>query len=217
MGIKKAELAIEGGETLQVMFNPASYNLSFAASYSEKRVIGLDGPIGQYIAGDSETLEMTLYFDTYQPPTVANPAEGGTDVTRITRKLAALVQIKGSLHRPPKVTFRWGGIHFSGVIVSVRQAYTMFLPDGMPVRARVDLTFKSILDVKQSRHQSPFESPDRTKLRTVHEGDQLWNYAWEEYGDMEQWRLIAKENGIMNPLDITPGQKIRIPALQDEI
>lgn len=213
MGIKKAVLSIEGGETMQVMFNPASYDLTFSAAYSEKQIVGLDGPIGQYVAGNSETLEMTLYFDTYQPPTMQNPSEGGTDVTKVTGKLAALVQIKGSLHRPPKVTFKWGGIQFSGVVTNVRQSYTMFLADGMPVRAKVDLTFKSLLDVKQSKLESPFESPDRTKLRVIHEKEQLWNYAWEEYGDIEQWRAIAKENGIMNPLDIVPGQKINLPAL----
>ncbi|MCH5344159.1 MAG: hypothetical protein J1E64_08970 [Acetatifactor sp.] len=213
MGIKKATLSIEGGETLQVMFNPASYNLSFSATYSEKRIVGLDGPIQQYVAGNSETLEMTLYFDTYQPPTLQNASESGTDVTKITKKLAALVQIDGSLHRPPKVTFKWGGIQFSGVVTNVNQSYTMFLADGMPVRAKVDLTFKSLLDVKQSKLQSPFESPDRTKLRVIHEKEQLWNFAWEEYGDIEEWRSIARENKILNPLDIVAGQRIKLPAL----
>lgn len=213
MGIKKATLSIEGGETLQVMFNPASYNLSFSATYSEKRIVGLDGPIQQYVAGNSETLEMTLYFDTYQPPTLQNASESGTDVTKITKKLAALVQIDGSLHRPPKVTFKWGGIQFSGVVTNVNQSYTMFLADGMPVRAKVDLTFKSLLDVKQSKLQSPFESPDRTKVRIIHEKEQLWNFAWEEYGDIEEWRSIARENKILNPLDIVAGQRIKLPAL----
>ena len=89
----------------------------------------------------------------------------------------------------------------------------MFLADGMPVRARVDLTFKSMLDAEKSKMVSPFESPDRTKVRTLREGEQLWNYAWQEYGDLEQWRAIARENGIMNPLDVAPGQKIKLPAL----
>ena len=101
MGLVKAKLIIEDAGELEVMFNPESYNLSFSASYSEKKVMGLDGPITQYIAGDSQTLDMTLHFDTYQPPTLKNPKESGTDVTKITRKLAALVFIKGSLHRPP--------------------------------------------------------------------------------------------------------------------
>ena len=213
MGLVKAKLIIEDAGELEVMFNPESYNLSFSASYSEKKVLGLDGPITQYIAGDSQTLDMTLHFDTYQPPTLKNPKESGTDVTKITRKLAALVFIKGSLHRPPLVTFQWGGLNFKGVVTNVKQTCTMFLADGMPVRARVDLTFKSMLDAEKSKMVSPFESPDRTKVRTLREGEQLWNYAWQEYGDLEQWRAIARENGIMNPLDVAPGQKIKLPAL----
>lgn len=214
MGIQKATLKIEDvREPLEVMFNPESYNLSFSAAYSEKKVAGLDGPISQYVAGESQTLDMTLYFNTYKMPTLTSPHESGTDVTKLTRKLAALVFIKGSLHRPPKVTFRWGGLNFTGVITSVKQTYTMFLSDGMPVRAKVDLTFKSLLDVKTSKMVSPFESPDRTKVRTLRDGDSLWNFAWEEYGDAEQWRVIAAANGIMNPLDIETGQRIKLPAL----
>ncbi len=214
MGFKKAELLIEGeSKALKVMFNPESYNLSFSASYSEKKVVGLDGPISQFISGDSQTLDMTLFFDTYKPPTLKKPQEGGSDVTKQTRKLAELLYIKGSLHRPPKVTFKWGGLQFSGVVTNVKQSCTMFLSDGKPVRAKVDITFKSVLDVKKSKMISPFESPDRTKVRTIHEGEQLWNYAWEEYGEPERFREIAKENGILNPLDIVPGQRIKLPAL----
>ncbi|MFR5601848.1 MAG: hypothetical protein ACLTKI_05590 [Lachnospiraceae bacterium] len=212
--MEKAKLTIEEiPEDLEVMFNPESYQLSFSASYSEKKVAGLDGPISQYIAGDSQTLDMTLYFDTYKPPTLKDPGESGTDVSALTRKLAALVFIKGSLHRPPKVTFKWGALKFSGVVTNVKQTYTMFLRDGTPVRAKVEVTFKSLLDVEKSKMVSPFESPDRTKVKTVHEGDRLWNYAWEEYGDTSKWREIAKANGMMNPLDIAPGQKIKLPAL----
>ena len=60
---------------------------------------------------------------------------------------------------------------------------------------------------------SPFESPDRTKSRVVVEGMSLWSLAYEEYDDCEKWRIIARANHIMNPLDIRPGQVIRIPAL----
>ena len=44
----------------------------------------------------------------------------------------------------------------------------------------------------------------------------LWSIAYEEYDDCEKWREIAKANNIMNPLDIRPGQVIRIPALDSD-
>lgn len=223
MGLTKAKLVIEkesGSKTIDVLFNPSEYQLTDGASYSEKRVPGLDGPIVQYISGDATELSVSLFLDTYVPGgsslLSAVPGMGGnssTDVSAITKDIADATSIVGSLHRPPKVTFKWGSLNFEGVITKVSHTYTMFTESGMPVRAKVNLTFKSLISPGDSKRKSPFESPDRTKYRTITEGTQLWSLAYAEYGDPEMWKLIAKENGIMNPLDIRPGQVVRLPAV----
>lgn len=223
MGLTKAKLVIEketGSKTIDVLFNPSEYQLTDGASYSEKRVPGLDGPIIQYISGDATELSVSLFLDTYVPGgsslLSAVPGLGGnssTDVSAITKEIAEATSIVGSLHRPPKVTFKWGSLNFEGVITKVSHTYTMFTESGMPVRAKVNLTFRSLISPEDSKRKSPFESPDRTKYRTITEGTQLWSLAYAEYGDPEMWKLIAKENGIMNPLDIRPGQVVRLPAI----
>lgn len=169
--------------------------------------------IGQYIAGNSTTLNVTLMFNTYNPPTLENPTEGGKDVTGYTKQIADLTLIDGKLHRVPKVTFSWGSIQFTGIVTEVKENYTMFLADGKPVRAKVDVTFKSVYNVKNDKRVSPLESPDRTKVKTVMQGDSLWSIAAKEYEDPEKWKVIAKENGILNPLDIYPGQILKLPPL----
>ncbi len=211
--VTKAVLIIEGGGRIQVEFNPSEYNLESGIHYSEKNIPGLDGPIGQFIAGNSTTLNVTFFFNTYKPPTLEKDSEGGSDVTKYTKKIADLIAIKGSLHRAPMVTFSWGSIQFTGFIVSVKENYTMFLADGMPVRAKVDVTFKSVYDISKKKRVSPFESPDRTKVRTVLQGEALWSIAAEEYGQPERWRVIARENGILNPLNVRPGQILKLPPL----
>lgn len=215
MGLEKAYLEVEGkGGSIPVMFNPSEYNLSRGVNYAEKRIPGLEGPIMQFLSGENVTLDLSLVFDTYEPPSLQNQGkEGGTDVTIKTRELSRLLSINGSLHRPPVVWFVWGSLLFHGIVTKIDESYTMFLASGMPVRAKVKLTFQSLYDPEEGKMQEPFESPDRTKVRTIQEGEQLWHYAWEEYGDPEQWRVIAKANGIRNPLSIAPGQKIKLPAL----
>ncbi len=228
MALEKAILIIEGEgkeETLKVQFNPAEYQLGHTVNYSEKNIPGFPGPITQFISGASTTLSLSLTFDTYDTPEDGirkiNPKGGldqlqrhkPTDVSKLTRKLEKMVNIAGGLHRPPTVKFAWGALSFKGVVTDMKQTFTMFLPDGVPVRARVELNLKSVIDVANKKKESPFESPDRTKFRTVHEGENLWNFAAQEYGDPEMWRVIARENGLMNPLDLTPGQIIRLPAL----
>ncbi len=215
--MEKAFIEIQDGsiepKKIEVMFNPESYNLSYGVSYSEKKIPGLDGPVSQFIAGESMTLDMTLFFDTYEPPT-DQKEEGGDNVAEKTKKLAQLLLIDGSLHRPPTVKFCWGKLQFSGYVASLKESYTMFLSNGTPVRAKADISFKSLLNADDSRRQAPFESPDRTKIRVLHEKEQLWQYAWEEYGDAERWRDIAVRSGIRNPLLTEPGMVIHLPAIQ---
>lgn len=212
---EKAVIEVEGktaDDWIEVMFNPESYQISQGASYSEKKIPGLDGPISQFIAGESMTLDMTLYFDTYEPPT-PEKGEGGTNVGAKVAQLTQLVKIDGSLHRPPGVSFCWGKLKFHGYVTSVKASYTMFLSDGTPVRAKADISLRSLLDADESKRQAPFESPDRTKVRILHENEQLWQYAFQEYGDAERWREIAVQNGIDDPLLVEAGMVLTLPAL----
>lgn len=233
MGLTKAKLIIEkeiGSDTIDVLFNPTEYRLSDGATYSEKKVPGLDGPILQYINGETTELSVSLFLNTYVAQggfsltsTVTSAvtsmiglggdSSGSSDVSAITKKIADTTSIDGSLHRPPKVTFQWGSLNFTGVITKVDHTYTMFTESGMPVRAKVNLTFKSVISPGDSKRKSPFESPDRTKYRIVKEGIQLWDLAAAEYGDPGMWKVIAEANGLMNPLDIKPGQIIKLPAI----
>lgn len=224
MGLTKAKLIIEkesGSNTIDVLFNPSEYQLTDGASYSEKKIPGLDGPVIQYISGDATELSVSLFLDTYVPNTpsllpVSIPGLGGdnsSDVSKITKEIAETTSIDGSLHRPPKVKFQWGSLNFEGIVTKVSHTYTMFTESGMPVRAKVNLTFKSLISLSDQRRKSPFESPDRTKYRTVREGIQLWDLAYAEYGDPDMWKVIAKANGIMNPLDIKAGQVVKLPAV----
>ena len=221
MGLTKAKLEIEkevGMSIVEVLFNPSEYQLTDGASYSEKKIPGLDGPILQYISGDATELSLNLFLDTYVPPAASSLISFGTpkestDVSNITKQIADATSIDGSMHRPPKVTFRWGSLNFEGVVTKMNHTYTMFTESGMPVRAKVSLTFKSLISPQDTKRKSPFESPDRTKYRTLRQGTGLWDIANREYGDPDMWKVIARENGILNPLDVRPGQVVKLPAL----
>lgn len=221
MGLTKAKLEIEkevGMSIVEVLFNPSEYQLTDGANYSEKKIPGLDGPIFQYISGDATELSLNLFLDTYVPPKASSLISFGTpkestDVSNITKQIADATSIDGSMHRPPKVTFRWGSLNFEGVVTKMNHTYTMFTESGMPVRAKVSLTFKSLISPQDTKRKSPFESPDRTKYRTLRQGMGLWDIANMEYGDPDMWKVIARENGILNPLDVRPGQVVKLPAL----
>ena len=220
MGLTKAKLEIEkevGKTVIEVLFNPSEYQLTDSANYSEKKVPGMDGPIIQYVSGNATELSLNLFLDTYVAKSSSmiplGSSGSSSDVSYITKQIADATSIDGSLHRPPKVTFKWGSLNFQGVVTRFNHTYTMFTESGMPVRAKVSLTFKALISPKDSSRKSPFESPDRTKYRTIRQGVGLWDIANMEYGDPDMWKVIARENGILNPLDVRPGQVVKLPAL----
>lgn len=213
MGFVMAKLIPEKGEEITCQFNPTEFDVSNSAKYAERTIPGGRGTISQFVSGESPTLTVSLLFDTYIAPTVDKQKESGTDVSILTRSVVALTHVEGSLHRPPIVTFQWGKLKFRGIVTDVKQKFTMFLPSGVPVRATLDVTFKASSDSDSLSRQSPLESPDRTKYRIFKEGEYLWNYANEEYGSPGMWREIAKANGIMDPLNVRPGQVLKLPAL----
>lgn len=222
--LKKAEIIIhgeKGDETVSCSINPSQYAIKNSVNYKEAASLGTDVSSLVFLSGTKDELSLTLYFDSEydklqgRKEEVLNVQEDSSlpAVTEKTRKIKKAMKVDGQLHRPPFVSFRWGNLDFKGVITSMTETFTMFNLFGKPIRAKMDLTLRAEEEADFTRKAEPLESPDRTKCKIITEGMSLWAIAYEEYGDCEKWRMIAKANGLMSPLDIRPGQVLRIPAL----
>ncbi|TLS53975.1 LysM peptidoglycan-binding domain-containing protein [Paenibacillus antri] len=208
MALQKAAIMVTRGnnvtEKIDVLFNPTEYSIETSNEFSWDTVPGLSQPIAYFISGAVPTLTMDLFFDTY---------EKGTDVRAHTQKVAKLLDVDKDLHAPPLCKFVWGSLQFKGVLEQVTQKYTMFLDSGIPVRATLGVTFKAVASVKEQYQNIPRQSADRTKQKTVKQGDQLWRIAAEEYENPGLWREIAKANRIDDPTRLEPGSVLKIPRL----
>ncbi len=216
--LEKAVISQEQGEDISVMFNPSEYNLQTSVNYSTVNVPGLDSPIAQFISGGQDSLTVQLMFSTYEPPTYdpskqrVVPVKDSemTDVSALTSKLYKLTRVNSLLHRPPVCTFKWGSLQFKGVVTDVSQKFTMFLSSGKPVRASVDVTFKSVPESSDLGKSDVFKGFGSDKVRVVDESTSLWQIAYEEFGDADLWKDLAKLNNVVNPLNIISGLKIKI-------
>jgi contractile injection system tube protein len=208
------------GQQIEVLFNPAEYSIEKGNTFQSTTLPGLATPVTQFVAGNADTLTMELYFDTYAKSSSHANVKLKEDVRNYTRKIADLMEIDGDIHAPPICEFTWGpplgtptGIQFTGIIEKVSQKFTFFLDDGTPVRATLNVTFKEYKTVQQQLAEIKFQSPDRTKRVVVKEGEALWLYAAREYGDPQQWRVIADKNCLENPRIIEPGTELELPPL----
>ena len=191
-------------DELKVLFNPEQYSIEKSNQFAIQPIPGLDSPIIQFVRGDSEILNVDLFFDTY---TYYN----GEDVRNYTDKLSKFLQVDPDMHAPPICSFQWGSVIFTGIIEKIGKRFTMFKEDGIPVRATVSVSFRKYPTVEEQK--KPTHSPDKTKRRVVNKGDSLWLFAAKEYGDPTKWRIIADANNIDNPKLLIPGTEIIIPPL----
>lgn len=195
---------------IECLFNPNEYTFSKKNTWSKKEVKGKNVPEIEFGGGDSMTLTMQLFFDTYAT---------GEDVRDTTTKIWKLMNISDSLTdktsvkgRPPMVEFLWGSTwSFKAVITSLTQKFTMFRDDGTPVRATLDVTFMQASEEGKYPGQNPTTVGNPGyKRRLVKQGESLDLIAFEEYGDSNMWRLLADVNNIDDPKSLRPGQMLSI-------
>ena len=194
-------------EKTEVIFNPAEYSLEKGNQFASAPLPGLSNPVFSFVSGEADTLTMELFFDTYTN-------NGGSNVRDETDKIARLLEIDPELHAPPPVCFSWGKLIFNAVIERLSQRFTMFLENGVPVRATLNITFKEYRTIQEQLGPKPNKSSDWTKHRVVGEGDRLSLIAAIEYADPAVWRKIADANDIDNPRLLPPGLELRLPPLR---
>jgi hypothetical protein len=192
------------GPSFSALFNPTEYTVAKANHIAEAAVPGLEAPILQYISGNTRTLDMDLYFDTY---------EERTDVRAATDSVYNLLLIAPETHAPPICEIAWGSFTFCGVLDHVSGKFTLFLANGTPVRATLSVSFKEFIDIDALVQVQPTESADHRKTRVVKSGDRIDNIASKEYGDPGSWRPIAEANDLDDPDQLEPGHVLIIPAL----
>jgi len=200
-------------EFITVQFNPTEYTLNKGAQIAEIGIPGLDSPILQFIRGQNEKLTLDLFFDT----TDGGMGESVKDVTELTKSIYQLVKIQPKTHAPPRILFVWGqGLSFQAIVESVQQKFTLFNPNGIPLRATLSVSFREYKTLEQQIEELNPQSSDHTKRRVVKRGETLAKIAGDEYQDPNEWRRIADANseGTANLRRLVPGTVLEIPPTE---
>ena len=203
-------------ETMTVAFNPKELTFSKTNNWKQNNSPKENTPAIEFTGGGAASLKLQLHFDTYadEQATEKNVCKAYTNkIYAWTLVDANLQNAKSKKGRPPTVRFHWGGLIFEGVIASISQRLTLFLPDGgVPVRSVVELTLTQVKDDLYYPPQNPTSGgAGGERVRVVHEGDTLPWIAFQEYNDATEWRLIADANGLTQVRRLAPGTTLVIP------
>lgn len=205
MAFARARITIEHtGSHFDVMFNPEEYNLGRDNNYASQAVPGLSSPLLQFVHGNLRTLEMELFFDTF---------EQQRDVREETQKVVGLLDIDPELHAPPVLLVSWASLQFRSVLARAGQKFILFFPDGRPARARLSVSFQEYVDPGREGREVKRQTANFSKSHTVRQGETLSAIAGRFYEDPRMWRAIAIANGLDDPRAIATGQTLLVPPL----
>jgi hypothetical protein len=206
---------LDTGQRSEVLFNPDEYTLSKDNNFAQAAIFGLSSPLLQFVHGNLQTLEMALFFDTFEAHKRAgatlNPAMG--DVRKLTQPVIDLMAITPATHAPPVVLFTWGSLTFTGVMARASQHFTMFADSGIPIRARLQVTFNEWRSQLQEAKEVKRQTADYTRSYQVGDQQTLSDIAGIVYADPTKWRPIAIANGILDARRLKTGVNLSVPRL----
>lgn len=208
---------------MAVTYAPTELAFTKSATWAEVAIPGLEQPLLQFVRGEAETLSLDLFFDSTAEGTGAAAVAVTDDVEAFHR----LVSVRGELHGPPLVRVHWGedfpgtamgatesaGRDFTAVVLSVGRRFTLFNPEGRPLRAIVSVSLKHYATLADQIAAINYQSADHTRLHVVAEGETLPLIAHDAYADARKWRVIADHNHLTELRDLVPGTSLELPPL----
>lgn len=199
-------------EVVRFMFNPYEYTITKTNTWQDKVVSGLNLPLVTFGNGGAQTLSLDLHFDSQAKK---------ADVRGYTAPLWKMMMIneQGKSQRsgkgePPPVVFEWGKLHFKAIITTMSEKFSLFTDTGTPIRCTVSVTLRQYLDeadVPPQIPQSGGSGQTASQSQKAVQGERLDHVAASQGGGgASNYREIAADNKINNPLNIPPGTNLKV-------
>lgn len=198
------------GQPYTCMINPDNIKWQKNIEYNEQQAPNTSSASQKYKSTPSDKLSFEIVIDGTG---IIDPKR--TDVSKDIATLENIIfTYNGKIHRPNFVKVQWGkDLIFKGVLISFDTSYTLFRPDGSPLRAKISLSFSQYIAPQTVKKDDNQQSPDVTHLVTVEEGmtlPQLCDNIWD---DEKYYIEVAKYNGLNKFRNLKGIQKLIFPPI----
>ncbi|MDY0961161.1 MULTISPECIES: hypothetical protein [Massilia] len=186
----------------QAMINPTGYAIERTVSMSKRGKC--DGRVGEALTLEDLVLDGT--------GVVPGPTGSAQSVEAQLDDLMAVVQIAPSGEKMvyPVVELVWGSLYYLGRVTSLTTKYTLFAPDGIPLRARVSMKIEEYIPDTDAVADSA-DAATMTKQLQVDAGMRLPELCFAAYGDAGMAAAVARFNGLTSMRNVAAGTSIDCP------
>jgi hypothetical protein len=208
------EFKTQDGGDFTVWLNPESYKRTLKIESTDQQALGGTGSTPLFKKVGQETIGLKLIFDT--TGLVSSPLGNETMpedgvVALIEPLIDKIAKVPAKRTRPNFVQLSWAQLQAKCVLESMSVDYKLFRPDGTPIRAVCDLSFKSFASALTLSRTAKLESKQVEKVVTVVEGDTLPGICYDIYGDSSMYLSVARYNNLTGFRKLAPGSQLRLP------
>lgn len=201
-------------EGFELPVNPENFSQTFKVALEESQGQGAQGNNPNYSMTEPEELKFQFIFDgtgTIEGYKAPNKQESVKDQLKIFMDL--VYNMNSDIHRPNFLQVQWGQLMFPCLLSNLDLNYTLFEPNGDPLRVKVNASFKKHISQKERVAREKKKSPDLTHVRQVKAGDRLDWMAYQIYKDPKYTQQVAEANGLTTFRTLNIGSELVFPPL----
>jgi hypothetical protein len=209
--------------------NPENFSKKFKINADTQQGSGNSGTEVTYSSTSPEELKLDFFLDgTKTIEGYGNIGEGEVDkngnkkTVSDAKKLSVHEQLEeflkcvydmdGKIHRPRFLLIVWGSeIRFRCVLTNLDINYTLFKPDGTPLRVKISATFLAYKTREEREAEARKSSPDLTHFKKVTADSRLDLMTHAIYNDPKYLLQIGKVNGLTSIRNLKSGTDLYFP------
>jgi hypothetical protein len=205
---KKPDYSDGVAASFKVMFNPNGYTKKYELQYHDAQ--GAGSTSSPQVFGKIKPQDYTFEF-------LFDGTGTTTDKIDVHEQIELFLQVTGKhdgeIHRPKYLKLSWGALILKCVLKSAEITYSLFHPDGKPLRAKVKATFSENIEETLRVAKEKESSPDLTHIRTVTSIDNLPLMTYSIYNDPSYYLQVARFNNLKSIRHLSEGSEIRFPPV----
>lgn len=202
---------------ISLPINPESFTQNFKVALNQQQGQGNQGTNPDYKGTKPEELKLDFVFDGTE---TVDGYRYNSDDHSVKNQLEIFMNtvynMNGEIHRPHFLQVQWGDFMFPCILSNLDLNYTLFKPNGDPLRIKVSATFLNYVAQKERTARERRRSPDLTHVRQVKAGDRLDLMTHKIYKKSTYVTQIAWVNGLTSFRTLDAGSELTFPPLDKQ-
>ncbi len=201
------------GVIFKIPINPESYKRNCKVELDTRKGHGSAANKSKFKSKGNEEFQFEFILDGTKTLSGYNNQLKDKPVKKqLGAFLKCVYDIDGNIHKPRFLIIFWGkDFKFTCQLSKLDINYTLFEPDGSPLRIKINATFINYLTPEASAAVNRLSSPDLTHYHTTEADERLDNLSYKFYNNSQYISQLARINELTSLRNLQPGTTMVFP------